>query len=73
MKLLTSERFGVSADNIKTLLDGAATKEEIVKQFENHLIAKAKDYYEKNDRRRDAVVSFSIQRTRFASSRYGQR
>ncbi len=60
LKLLTSERFGVSADNIKTLLDGAATKEEIVKQFENHLIAKAKDYYEKNDRRRDAVVLFQF-------------
>jgi len=45
-EVLTGERFGVPKNNIHTLLDEQATKERIIKEFENHLIKNARDYYE---------------------------
>ncbi len=59
-EVLKSPRFGVSENNIKTLVDADATKEKIFAAFETQLIAKAKDYNEKNDKRRDAVVMFQF-------------
>ena len=59
-EVLKSPRFGVPENNIKTLVDIDATKEKIFAAFETQLIAKAKDYFENNNKRRDAVVMFQF-------------
>ena len=59
-EVLKSPRFGVPENNIKTLVDADATKEKIFAAFETQLVAKAKDYFENNNKRRDAVVMFQF-------------
>ncbi len=56
-KLLEGERFRVPTANIVTLIDQQGTKTKIFTAFQEHLIAKAKDHFEKT-KRRDAVVLF---------------
>ncbi|MFL6466571.1 MAG: caspase family protein, partial [Pyrinomonadaceae bacterium] len=56
-KLLESERFRVPSANIITLTDALATKQKIFAAYQENLIAKAKDYFEKT-KKRDAVVLF---------------
>lgn len=56
-KLLEGERFQVASANIVTLTNEQGTKSKIFTAFHEHLIAKAKDHFEKT-KRRDAVVLF---------------
>ncbi len=58
-EVLTGERFGIPKSNIHTLLDEQTTKEQIIKEFENHLIKNVRDYYERT-KRRDAVALFQF-------------
>src|SRR5688572_2514948 len=56
-KVLESDRFQVPAANIVTLKDEQGTKQKIFASFRNHLLAGAKNYFEKT-KKRDAVVLF---------------
>ncbi len=57
--LLTGERFKVPAENIKTLMDKDATKENIFAAYEKYLTLRAREYFEKTGRR-DAVALFQF-------------
>ncbi|HKP69989.1 MAG TPA: caspase family protein [Pyrinomonadaceae bacterium] len=58
-EVLESERYGVPAANIVTLTDDQATKENILKTFQSHLITKAREHFEKT-KNRDTVVMFQF-------------
>jgi len=58
-KVLESDRFQVPAGNIVTLKDEQATKQQIFTAFRDHLIANARNYFEKT-KKRDAVVLFQF-------------
>ncbi len=58
-KVLEGERWGVPAANIVTLTDAQGTKQTIFENFQTHLIAKAREHFEKT-KNRDAVVMFQF-------------
>jgi hypothetical protein len=58
-EVLESERYGIPSANIVTLTDDQATKENILKTFRSHLVAKAREHFEKT-KNRDAVVLFQF-------------
>lgn len=68
-RLLTGDAYKIPPENILTLCDdgavrecgagGAATKENIVRQFENHLIKNAREYHEKTGGQAVVVFEFS--------------
>lgn len=58
-KVLEGERWGIPVANIVTLTDAQGTKQLIFENFQTHLIAKAREHYEKT-KNRDAVVMFQF-------------
>ncbi|MEO6655051.1 MAG: caspase family protein, partial [Pyrinomonadaceae bacterium] len=58
-ELLEGERYKVPPENIVTLKDEQGTKETIFKEFQNHLIAKVREHFEKT-KKRDAVALFQF-------------
>ena len=58
-KVLESDRYNVPPANIVTLTDEQGTKVKIFESFQNHLIAKAREHFEKT-KNRDAVVLFEF-------------
>jgi hypothetical protein len=58
-KVLEGERYNVPAANIVTLTDEQGTKKGIIEKFQTHLIAKAREHFEKTGRK-DAVVMFQF-------------
>ena len=58
-KVLESDRYNVPPANILTLTDEQGTKAKIFEAFQTHLIANARDHFEKT-KRRDAVVMFEF-------------
>lgn len=58
-KVLESDRFRVPPDNIVTLTDEQGTKAQIFEKFRTHLIARAREHFEKT-KNRDAVVMFEF-------------
>lgn len=58
-KVLEGERYNVPAANIVTLTDEQGTKKGIFEKFQTHLIANAREYFEKTGRK-DAVVMFQF-------------
>jgi hypothetical protein len=58
-KVLEGERYKVPPENIVTLTDAEGTKQAIFEKYKTHLIAKAREYFEKT-RRKDAVVMFQF-------------
>jgi len=54
-KVLEGDRFRIPPSNIITLTNDQATKQKIFSTFQDHLIANAKNYFEKT-KKRDAVV-----------------
>jgi hypothetical protein len=58
-RVLESDRYNVPSANIVTLTDEQGTKTKIFEAFQTHLIAKAREHFEKT-KRRDAVVMFEF-------------
>ena len=58
-EVLESDRYGVPSANIVTLTDDQATKENILKTFRSHLVARAREHFKKT-KERDAVVLFQF-------------
>jgi hypothetical protein len=58
-KVLEGERYGIPPANIVTLTDEQGTKQKIFDNFRSHLIAKARDHFERT-KSRDAVVLFQF-------------
>jgi hypothetical protein len=58
-KVLEGERYGIPAANILTLTDAQGTKQQIFEAFQKHLIAKAREHFEKTGNK-DAVVLFQF-------------
>ena len=58
-KVLESDRYRIPLQNIVTLTDSQATKALIFERFQNHLIARAREHFEKTGNK-DAVVMFQF-------------
>lgn len=60
-KVLESERWKIPSANIVTLAkEGEGTKKNILENFRNHLIARAREHNQKTNGNRDAVVLFQF-------------
>ena len=58
-KVLESDRYNVPPANIVMLTDEQGTKAKIFEAFQTHLVAEAREHFEKTNRR-DAVVMFEF-------------
>ncbi|MEO8042588.1 MAG: caspase family protein [Acidobacteriota bacterium] len=58
-KVLEGERYQIPPSNIVTLTDAEGTKQKIFEKFQTHLIAKAREHFEKTGSK-DAVVMFQF-------------